>query len=57
MRQSIEYDLDKLIEILTNLREHHGSNFEVRMYDYRTEQFMAIDHVEFEHHSQAILIT
>lgn len=56
MSKPIEYDLDKLVEILSNLQQKHG-NLNVQMFDYRLEQYTSIDGIEFEPHSETVLIT
>lgn len=57
MQVPIEYDLDTLVEILKKFQQQYGNNLKVQIFDYRLEQFMPIDGIEFEEHSQTILIT
>jgi hypothetical protein len=56
MLQTINYNLENLLQFLTKLKSKTNQNPKLQLYDYRMEQYVDIDLIEFDEHSGHILI-
>ena len=56
MIQSINYNLENLLQFLTNLQEKTKKNQKIQLFDYQTEKFVDIELIEFDEKSGTIYI-
>jgi hypothetical protein len=56
MLPTINYNLENLLQFLTKLQSKNNQNPKLQLYDYRMEQFVDIDLIEYDEHSGTILI-
>lgn len=56
MTQAINYNLDYLLQFLTNLRAKTSTNHKVQLFDYQTELFVDVELIEFDEKSGTIYI-
>jgi hypothetical protein len=56
MIPTINYNLENLLQFLTKLKSKTNQNPKLQLYDYRMEQYVDIDLIEFDEHSGHILI-
>ena len=56
MKQIISYNLNNLLQFLTNLKQKSDTNHKIQLFDYSTERFVDIELIEFDEKSGTIFI-
>ena len=56
MIQAINYNLNSLLQFLTNLKETSDKNHKIQLFDYQTERYVDIEMIEFDEKSGTIYI-
>ena len=56
MIEAINYNLDNLLQFLTNLKETSDKNHKIQLFDYQTERYVDIEMIEFDEKSGTIYI-